>query len=76
MNWNEMWNALADALKWSDRDPTKDRRVQFMTELEQRGLTIMPLAFRQSCDLWGTATVTKTTDGYALVDPRNVRIEL
>lgn len=75
--WNELWRALRIAI--DDTRHTEGNEIaqagRFLGLLEDQGFTIMPLEIRRAVDLWGTAVITKTMEGYALIDPTKVRIE-
>ena len=70
------WHAIRSAVgetRRLDVDPGVHPEA-FLEFLEAEGFTVMPLEIRRACDLWGVAGITKTMDGYALIDPTKLRV--
>lgn len=66
MNWAEMLASVQRAL---ERQGLRPSAHDFVRRLEAEGLTILPLQARLDADVYGTAVITKTADGYAVLDP-------
>ena len=46
----------------------------FLQRLAQHGLTVLPLAVKHDADLFGIGIITRTVDGYAVLDPSEATV--
>ena len=71
MNWAEMFSRVQKAL---ERQGLRPSAQDFVRRLEQDGLTILPLQARYDADVYGTAVIVKTKEGYAVLDPASTLV--